>query len=85
MGPGTGLVNYGLFRPELGGGTRENIHKVSFCLGPVSVAYINIVHVWQIAAACSSHPQQPATDIRGVEQQCPDCLPVHSNVATADM
>ena len=42
MGPGTGLVNYGLFRPELGGGTRENIHKVSFCLGPVSVAFISV-------------------------------------------
>ena len=52
MGPGTGLVNYGLFRPELGGGTRENIHKVSFCLGPVSVAFICM-------ANCSSLQQLP--------------------------
>ena len=62
MGPGTGLVNYGLFRPELGGGMRENIHKVSFCLSPVSVAvaYIYMYGKFQqLAAATPSN--QPLT------------------------
>ena len=60
MGPGTGLVNYGLFRPELGGGTRENIHKVSFCLSPVSAAYIYMYgKLQQLAAATPSN--QPLT------------------------
>ena len=84
MGPGTGLVNYGLFRPELDG-TRDRTFIKFLCVLARSVYSLHMYgKLQQLAAATPSN--QPLTlggcnNNAQVAGQCTAML----NVATADM